>query len=145
MSLEDSIKENTAAIKELSLIMAGIKGTPAVDTGSTTEKPQKEVPKGKVKDETEGKQETKPAETATDQAGSTETETSDSAGAESADDATELDYAKDVVPAVTAVAKKLQREGAMKVLKEFGVESAKELDKSKWPALIKACKKAIEE
>ena len=41
MSLEDALNENTAAIKELSLIMAGIKGTPANDTGNTTDKPQK--------------------------------------------------------------------------------------------------------
>ena len=153
MSLEDALNENTAAIKELSLIMAGIKGTPANDTGNTTDKPQKVPPKGKAKEEPAGKQDSKPAETAMEQAGSTETATSGDAGStetETSGDAgagstKEVDYATEVVPAVTAVAKKFGRDGALEVLKPFGVESAKDLDKSRWQELIDACKAKVDE
>ena len=46
---------------------------------------------------------------------------------------------------MTAVAKKFGRDGALEVLKPFGVESAKDLDKSRWQELIDACKAKVDE
>lgn len=123
MSLEQALNENTAAIKALGLIMAGLTPStgaqiaaasePAV-TKSTTKTEKPEVSKAE-----------KPADTPP-------------AVAEAK--AVTYDEAK---AAVTAVVKAKGRDGGLAVLSKFNTQSLLEVPEAQWADVIAACNEAL--
>lgn len=139
MSLEQALNENTAAIKELSLIMAGIKATDPTDTAKTQPQTTNVKQAGAA---TGGlKQVKEPASTpSATTTGTAKTETA--ATTPSKTDAHAITY-EEAKAAVTAVVKAKGRDAGLAVLAKFGVESLLSVKPEQWAAVIAVCEEAL--
>lgn len=135
------IKINADTPEQARAIMAGLLGGAASDAVATAQPaatPAKATP-AKAKD----KVAEAPKPDPTPAAGATPAETpaatadqpseTDSSGSATT---AELDYDKDVTPAVLAVAQNKGRDGVLGLLKKFNAANAKDVPKERWAELI---------
>lgn len=136
MSLEQALNDNTAAIKELALIMGGLK-LPDVEAPPTD---TKEVKKADAKKST-----TSPtADASKTQTGPAETTTTADPAKDATEDIKAVTY-DDAKAAITAVVKKDGRDGGLAVLALFKVASLLEVPEEKWGEVIDACNAKLAE
>lgn len=142
MSLEQALNENTAAIKELAKIMAGIPISAAPDT-ATSDKPGKPG-KTTTKEYTDGTTATGPGDLPNQSPAQQDAAKSDPAAEKPAEApaTTGVTY-DDAKAAITALVKAKGRDAGLAVLATFGTDSALKVPEDDWQKLIDACNEAL--